>query len=268
MAKRTISPFTVTITPRGSGSSRTYVIRKRKYIVLRGLVIAVAVLEISLIGSWAWLFARAARTGELETEIALLEEQRSDALRLAAKVQALELEYERLRSVYTYIEGSGAVDPWLPAPDLSDASATAGGLSDTDTTGDLPTRAAELPTEWPLSDPGFLTRAAGFGESDHPGIDIAVASGTYVRAAGKGTVIVVGTDDVYGEHLLIDHGRGVHTQYSHLLTSFVLEGDEVLPREVIALAGTTGLSTAPHLHFEVRVNGENVDPLEFVAAPR
>jgi murein DD-endopeptidase MepM/ murein hydrolase activator NlpD len=76
-----------------------------------------------------------------------------------------------------------------------------------------------------------------------------------------------GTDDVYGNYILIDHGDGLESMYGHASRLFVRAGDRVERNEVIALSGSTGRSTAPHLHFEVRKDGEPVDPLTYVTQP-
>ena len=81
------------------------------------------------------------------------------------------------------------------------------------------------------------------------------------------TVVDVGEDRVYGRFILLDHGAGFRTLYAHASTTFAERGQRVLRDEVIALSGSTGRSTAPHLHFEILLNGEPVDPLTLVKQP-
>jgi murein DD-endopeptidase MepM/ murein hydrolase activator NlpD len=88
-----------------------------------------------------------------------------------------------------------------------------------------------------------------------------------VRAAGPGVVQVAGEDPVYGLHVMIDHGRGLETVYGHASRLFVSVGDTVRRGRLIAFSGSTGRSTAPHLHFEVRLDGMAVDPLTYVRQP-
>ena len=78
----------------------------------------------------------------------------------------------------------------------------------------------------------------------------------------------VGEDVVYGRFVVVDHGGGIRTLYAHASSTLVQPGQEVSAREVVALSGSTGRSTAPHLHFEVIVDGLPVDPLAFVEQPR
>lgn len=94
----------------------------------------------------------------------------------------------------------------------------------------------------------------------HSGLDIAVAYGTPVAAAAGGTVILSGWVGGYGKTVVIDHGGGISTLYGHNSTLLVSEGSVVRAGQTIAKAGSTGLSTGPHVHFEVRKEGEAVDP--------
>lgn len=116
---------------------------------------------------------------------------------------------------------------------------------------------------WPVSGPvtsGFGTR---WGRM-HEGIDIAVPSGTPVRAAAGGTVIYASWMDGYGNLVVVDHGNGVSTAYAHNTTIAVGLGQQVAQGEVLAASGTTGNATGPVVHFEVRVNGAPVDPMGYL----
>ena len=101
----------------------------------------------------------------------------------------------------------------------------------------------------------------------HPGIDIAVAEGSYVRAAGAGVVEQAGMDSVYGNFVRIRHGGGYETVYGHASELFVAGSEVVARHEVIALSGNTGTSTAPHLHFEIWKDGQAIDPRTEVSQP-
>jgi murein DD-endopeptidase MepM/ murein hydrolase activator NlpD len=115
---------------------------------------------------------------------------------------------------------------------------------------------------WPVN--GVVT--SGFGwrwGRMHEGIDIAAPSGTPIRAAAAGTVIYAGWMGGYGNLVIIDHGNGLATAYGHQSAIYV-GGGSVSQGTVIGAVGSTGNSTGPHLHFEVRVNGSPVDPMGYL----
>ncbi len=94
----------------------------------------------------------------------------------------------------------------------------------------------------------------------HAGMDFGAAYGSAIHAAGAGTVVTAGTMGGYGNAVVIDHGGGLATLYAHQSRIAVRVGQHVSGGQVIGYVGSTGLSTGPHLHFEVRVNGNPVDP--------
>lgn len=123
---------------------------------------------------------------------------------------------------------------------------------------------------WPVTDfkciaSAFGPRANPGGESVtvHDGIDIAAPAGTEVFAVLDGTVAESGFDSARGNYLLLDHGDGLETLYAHCQELFVAEGDAVEQGQVIAGVGSTGRSTGPHLHFEVRQDGKVQDPFDY-----
>jgi len=101
----------------------------------------------------------------------------------------------------------------------------------------------------------------------HTGVDLAAPLGTPVMAAAEGVVVAVAHTHVgYGNYVMIAHGGGVITLYAHLLETDVSVGDKVTRGKRIGLEGSTGLSTGPHLHFEVRINDQVVDPMRYLTA--
>ncbi|HXZ17157.1 MAG TPA: M23 family metallopeptidase, partial [Roseiarcus sp.] len=100
----------------------------------------------------------------------------------------------------------------------------------------------------------------------HPGVDLVQDYGAQIRAAGAGRVVHAGFAGGYGLVVEIDHGEGLTTRYAHLSETTVGEGDEVEKGAVVGKLGSTGRSTGPHLHYEVRIDGEPVDPERFLRA--
>ena len=98
--------------------------------------------------------------------------------------------------------------------------------------------------------------------SFHHGVDLRAYTGTKIYAIADGTVIFASDNAGYGQTVKIDHGDCITSMYSHCDRLSVQKGDKVAMGQVIALSGNTGLSTGPHLHFGIYVNGESVEPLE------
>lgn len=123
---------------------------------------------------------------------------------------------------------------------------------------------------WPCPSSTYIT--SSFGNRLHPilkswiyhtGVDIGASSGKNILAAASGTVIMAGWYGGYGNCVMIDHGGGIVTLYGHASALNVSKGQTVSQGQVIAYVGSTGRSTGPHLHFEVRVNGEYVNPMSY-----
>jgi murein DD-endopeptidase MepM/ murein hydrolase activator NlpD len=116
---------------------------------------------------------------------------------------------------------------------------------------------------WPVNGPVVSGYGMRWGRM-HEGIDIAAGLGTPIRAAAAGTVIHAGWLGGYGNLVVLDHGDGLATAYAHASAILVGVGQSVAQGETVSLVGSTGNSTGPHLHFEVRVNGTAVDPLLYL----
>jgi murein DD-endopeptidase MepM/ murein hydrolase activator NlpD len=231
------------------------------YRLRAGTVVTIASAAVALLISVGWLTGRAwervsesAATRELAAEVERLSGERTQMMELASRLERMEGDYRRLqRALGSSGSGSEAGDIWLPPLDASGDAFEAAVPSD----GSL---------RWPLAQRGYITRShrAGAGVA-HAGIDIAVPAGTYVRASGGGVVADVGVNSSYGRYVRIEHGEDLSTLYGHNAWTFVSEGDSVEALEVIALSGSTGQSTGPHLHFEARQRGRMIDPLELVS---
>jgi len=251
--------LTVMLVPEDGRETRSLTITHRS---LRVLAAAASVLALALTlmaGSWWYLAARAARAGDLQREVDIMTRDRARVHALVQRLETIEERYGTIRRMFVQGQTDQPSGVWLPpVPGPRRGSATEGRPRDG------PTR----PSVWPLTERGFVTQGLHAGiAGDHPGLDIAVPSDSYIRAAGGGRVVDVGDDAVYGRFVVVDHGDGYATLYGHASTSLVTLGQSVRERQVIALSGSTGRSTAPHLHFEILVQGEPVDPLTFVEQP-
>lgn len=132
---------------------------------------------------------------------------------------------------------------------------------------------ASIPAIQPLSNKDLKRLASGFGYRTHPiykinhlhsGLDFSAPSGTEIYATGNGKVVRVDSRARgYGKHVVIDHGYGYQTLYAHMSGFAVKVGQQVKRGEVIGYVGSTGTSTAPHLHYEVIRNDEKINPINF-----
>ena len=125
---------------------------------------------------------------------------------------------------------------------------------------------AATPIEVTVS--GIITSRFGVSSSIrssyHTGLDIGASTGTPIAAAASGTVAFSGWKGSYGKMITIDHGNGVVTYYAHCNALYKNVGDVVQQGEIIAAVGSTGNSTGPHLHIEVRVNGVAYNPIDYL----
>ena len=130
-----------------------------------------------------------------------------------------------------------------------------------------------IPAIQPVLNKQLSLLTAGYGNllnpfyrtlQSHQGVDYTVAEGSSVFATADGTVKEISDkSSTLGKTIVIDHGNGYQTSYSHLLSTLVRRGQKVQRGDIIALSGNSGLSLAPHLHYEVRFNGLRVDPIHY-----
>lgn len=242
--------------PDWGAGSRSFVITRRKAATLFVLVL------LTMVGLTVMAIAGIVLGGQR----IIAENLRMQNAVLLARLDSMEILAERLGDLETRetqmrfllgLERSQDAALWQPGT----PGAAAGEWN-------LASDTAVSPTMWPLTERGFITQSLlEDDEGGHPGIDIAVASGSYVRASGGGEVVEAAVDSIYGRSVLIDHGDGLWSRYGHALYLVVSRGQKVRRGEVIALSGSTGKSTAPHLHFEILRNGRAIDPLSMVTPP-
>lgn len=246
--------LTFIIVPHGELETRTYQISYRRLRLLLGIAASLLLVVCVALALWFPALTQAARVPGLERELAELESERARVAELAQTLAEVEAQYERVRELLGADAATGADTPVLP-PLRAAASAAS-----------PPVPGTRL-SAWPLAGRGFVTRGVDRDGSGHPGLDIAAPLNSEVKAAGDGLVRMAAEDQVYGRYVVIDHGGGLETLYGHAARLYVKQGEQVRAGQVIALVGTSGRSTAPHLHFEVRQDGKPVDPLAHIRQP-
>lgn len=221
-----------------------------------GVAVALAVLLLLGLAFVGPITRQASRVPALEREVERLSLDNARVRELAVALDSLEIRYAQVRQmvgadVVPDLLAMRSTLPLAPAVEARLPGARPRPIG--------PTR----PTAWPLDERGYRTRGqigADGPDDSHPGMDIAVPVGSLVRASGGGTVVQAGEDPSYGLFVLLRHPDGYESMYGHLSRIVVREGDRVNEGEVLARSGNTGRSSAPHLHFEIRLDGVSVDP--------
>ena len=207
---------------------------------------------------------------------AIQQRQRAMALTLTAVAQARGDAAERAIRAFginpsTVTSGAqgGPYIPWRGqkdeiTPELADMSAAIARLDVLQTT--LAAMPSGKPTAAPMLTSSFGYRRDPFNgrAAMHSGLDFKGATGTPIYAASKGRVTFVGRKGGYGNTVEITHGNGLMTRYAHMSKFDAKVGQQVLPGQTIGAIGSTGRSTGPHLHFEVRINNRAVNPRTFL----
>lgn len=253
----------VTVLIQRDGTTKTRSFRIRLWTLRLGAwVLGLAAVLLLLVAVlYGPVLAAAARVPGMERELARLKTENARVRELSAALDSAEVRYAQVRQMMggEIVRDPLSISSSLPvAPPIRARLASAPpdlgwGLS--------------VPRHWPLDEAGYLTRGqvkAGGRDEAHPGIDIAVPTGSLVRASGGAVVRQTGEDPEYGSFVLLDHPDEYQTMYGHLSRILVTAEVTVAPGEVIGLSGNSGRSTAPHLHFEIRQRGLSLDPLTLV----
>ncbi len=255
-------PRSVTVMVHWDGAVESSSYRIRLW-TLRAAVIAgitlgsLAIISVALYGP---IVRAAARVPFLTREISRLNADNEQVRQLAGRLVDMEARYAQVRTML-----GGDIAPQVPT--AGEASPIAHPVLASVPGRKPSTPGPSIPQRWPLDERGVVTRGQiveGSADETHPGIDIAVPMGTPIRASGGGTVTRTGSDAEYGLFVLLTHPDGYQTMYGHASRLLVADGDEVNAGQVIALSGSTGRSTAPHLHFEIRRSGRSIDPRNVV----
>jgi murein DD-endopeptidase MepM/ murein hydrolase activator NlpD len=257
--------YTIVVQRDGSLESQTHRIPVRTVRLAAAAAAAFGVLLLVLGALYAPILRAAARVPGLQRDLARVKMENAKIVQLSAAVDSLEQRYAQVRKM---IGADIVPDPLRSSSSLPVAPAIHAHTRVMSRLASGPT----VPRYWPLDEAGFLTRGQVGGDSSrdepHPGIDIAVAVGSPVRAAGGGSVMQSGEDPEYGWFVLLQHPDSYQTMYGHLSRLLVRQGETVEPGQVIGLTGNSGRSSAPHLHFEIRQNGAPLDPLTMVKEQR
>jgi len=265
------SGYTVIVHRNGALESRQFQVPS--WLARAALITTVAALVIlaALVIAYRPILAAAMRAPLLQHRVEQLTSENARVGQLALALSDAEARYAHLRGMLGAQMPAPAGDTdgqyaageerlYIAPPMLARAPAAADSS--------VPERGGpSIPQGWPLSVPSYRTRGMVAGtpsEEVHPGIDLAVPEGSGVRASGGGVVERAGTDSSYGLFVLLQHPSGYETMYGHLSRILVSRGDTIAAGQVIALSGNTGRSTAPHLHFEVRLRGRSIDPTKLV----
>ena len=210
---------------------------------------------------YAPIVRTAARVPGLNREMAQLREENAKVRELTRTLEGLEARYEQLRTML----GGNLVPP--RGRELSSAMAARAIVARRPDQARRYEEGPSVPRHWPIDDRGVVTRgtvAGSSGGEPHAGLDIAIPIGTPIRASGGGTVLAAGVDPSYGLFARLTHPEGFETMYGHASRVLIGVGDTVQAGQVIALSGSTGRSTAPHLHFEIFRDGRSIDPFSLV----
>lgn len=252
--------FSIIFVPHDIKKTRTYRVPYMLFYTLLVIIGVGAVVMIIFVATYGKLLVKARGATLLEKQVEELtrrNEQISELMRNYSRIHAMELQIKTMLGLEVSPEDSMVIrdaetKETMIAEDIED---------------DKTQILRSIPSSWPVR--GFITKgySIGGGEKDpnyHPGIDIAIERGTPVRAAASGYVIEVGFDKIYGHYIWIDHGYGIKTLYGHNDRLVVNKGERVGRGQTIAYSGNTGISTAPHLHFEVLQNNIPVDPMKYL----
>ena len=251
---------TVMLVPDGTDARFSW--RLRRW-VLRAILIGLGVLLVGQVLFFIYYGAVVSRAARTEQVI----KENEDLKRYYYKVQLLEQNLHQAREVVARLAKMAGLENYQ-LPELPDDSSLFSRIVPADSTApDAKPNAANAPN-WslPVGLPvqGYLSQRFDATDADkyHPGVDIACPVGTPVLATGSGVVEYVASDSTYGQMVVLRHNDSVTTIYAHNDRILVQEGQTVRVGTRIADSGNSGRSTAPHLHYELRINGEPIDPLE------
>ena len=217
---------------------------------------------------------------ELDTKQAELDAQVEAAYTMIADIETLsddaQAEYDAIaeeeakaeETLQEAIRKRAAEEAAKNAANNANSGGASGGASGGGTSGGSATSLSDL--QWPVPSCTLITSRFGYrvapttgASTYHGGLDIGAGMGASIVAAGAGDVIYAGANGGYGNCVMIDHGNGVVTVYAHMSSIGVSYGQYVTAGQYVGAVGSTGVSTGPHCHFEIRINGAQTDPAAY-----
>jgi murein DD-endopeptidase MepM/ murein hydrolase activator NlpD len=247
--------ITIMLVPDGTEARLAWRMRQWQLYTVLGLLIVLVLGMVAFFAFYGKVVSRAAMTEQVMQENQALQRYRY-------KVQLLEENLNQARDFVSRMATMAGID--VQFPEIPPDSALMASFDD-ERGSTMPRSVADdfsIPSGMPVV--GFITQDFEVEDSEHfhPGIDIACAVGTPVLATGSGTVLYTGYDSTYGNIVVVEHNDSVTTVYGHNDSVLVQQGQPILAGSRIALSGNTGKSTAPHVHYELRIHDQPINPLD------
>ena len=240
--------YSIYVSTTDSALSRSYFISRTKLRLVMSFIIIVFILLVVAIISYSGVYLRAAqveilrrRNNEIEREFTKLSE-------IKKNLEIAEVSNQKLKIMLGVDKSPEPVEPEFDSTVIYHFEES----SDTTFKGNIPSM---QPTQGPISQ--FFTIG-------HEGLDFAAPRFAPVVATASGIVADAGWDSVYGNYIIIKHDENYSTFYGHLQSIDINIGNKVSSGELIGTVGSTGRSTSPHLHYEIRFQGKQVDPLGYL----
>jgi murein DD-endopeptidase MepM/ murein hydrolase activator NlpD len=240
--------YFIVVGPSDSANSRHYFLSKRNMMMAGAVVVVVVVLAIVAALNYTAVYVRAMEAEMLKKRNARLEKEFAKLEEIQENLRIAEADNKRIK-VMLGIERT----PEVVEPAITEISPN---YTDIEVLKEMPENIPSL-----LPTMGQVSREFGPG---HYGIDIAAPQFSPVIAAASGIVESAGWDSLYGNFVVIEHNKNYSTFYGHLNSIEVLDGSRVSAGQIIGTVGSTGRSTSPHLHYEVRFRSEPVDPVGYL----
>jgi murein DD-endopeptidase MepM/ murein hydrolase activator NlpD len=241
--------YSILITSTDSGGSKHLFLSKKLFAALFALLIIIIVVIIINIISYSRIYYRAMEAEALRRRNAQIEEEFTKLKRIEEYLTIAEMDNQKIKIMLGIEKSPTPVEPiaYEESPDLSNNI----------------DRYIENDDNIPSLLPAIGHISKNFGPG-HEAIDIAAPRLSPVIATASGMVIDVGWDSLYGNYVIIEHNRNYSTFYGHLYSIDIRNSQKVTGGEIIGTVGSSGKSTSPHLHYEVRFRDKKVDPTAYI----